>query len=812
MIKKVNGGWKAESESGRPLSKRPKSKAGAARQLAAVEASKAERAKSRQARREKASKYLSLFKGRTSCMTNRHRFATSDQMPSTPGQRRGNVGSGIVSVEQGKNGMSRHGLASSESSKVLRRSEYTKLSSGKPVTGQRIKAGSPGDCGHQPVTGHFDFKNTCRTIHGRIRQHEHRAGITPPPRQAPPKDKVGFVKSAYNRIKNLFSANIPHADKSRLHRAGDLLKLAYRRLRRGKSADREMDKAATMLKDVKAKAKDKGDSGDSGRRSASESAPRSLQDFKTFNGMSYQLDPDKMPPQMAAAYKRQQDALERGDDRVAKAFHDGFNVYLRNYIEDGYDDNSDHDRNTTQHTHMGGKSRHSRRELVRRYVSRMAKSKAPKTISCLAGKLYLSKSGWGLMAVPNALVRGLFDAMHEPGVILPPQDSDLPKSKWRLNAHVSVLRPDEIEKAGGSSVITEWGKHFHYQLGPVKRVEPAGWDGMKEVYFVDIDSPELEEMRAKYGLSRLPNKGKFRFHVTIGVKPKGRGKGVVRFDRVTASLKASKYRRRTTGSYSDAVRRYMAGLGIDRVPRRFAKAVEPAKPSESQVKAGSSADCGHKVKGGLFTAKNDCAEGNGKGSAASPKVKASTVKGPTGRPRNRIAKGYEKTLKKSDFKDEKRILAAKKTFVKVGRKAQQHAKKNEFSLAKDLGGTAYEDNHPQDIDVEIENRDHHLEVKSVLVGQHGRLKMTKEAMGRKVALARKTGNEFHTIAIDDRDVYNSGVNKKSHSGNRLYYKRGIGSFYIANMEPVRDAEHLKELIAMPLKKLPPNAYGSIRKR
>ena len=43
----------------------------------------------------------------------------------------------------------------------------------------------------------------------------------------------------------------------------------------------------------------------------------------------------------------------------------------------------------------------------------------PKPAYDLSGRLYVSKSGWLLLAVPNALGLGVFYALDEPGVELP---------------------------------------------------------------------------------------------------------------------------------------------------------------------------------------------------------------------------------------------------------------------------------------------------------------------------------------------------------------------------------------------------------
>lgn len=136
---------------------------------------------------------------------------------------------------------------------------------------------------------------------------------------------------------------------------------------------------------------------------------------------------------------------------------------------------------------------------------------APTPAAALSGELYASKSGWILLRVPNALVRGAFDALSEPGIELP-LDSD-----GRLNAHISVMRAEEVEKLGGISKLTERGHHFKYNVGVLQSVKPLGWDGVSKVWFLSVSSPELCQLRRTYGLPSLPTRGETElpFHITV---------------------------------------------------------------------------------------------------------------------------------------------------------------------------------------------------------------------------------------------------------------------------------------------------------
>ena len=135
----------------------------------------------------------------------------------------------------------------------------------------------------------------------------------------------------------------------------------------------------------------------------------------------------------------------------------------------------------------------------------------PELSYSLGGRLFISKSGWGLLSVPNALVRGAFAALHEPGAELPPE----------LNAHISVLRKEDLEQIGGPDLVKERGQVFHYTLGPLRSVKPAGWPGISRVWFIEVNSPELQQLRKSYGLTPLPKNNEFKFHITVAIRKTG---------------------------------------------------------------------------------------------------------------------------------------------------------------------------------------------------------------------------------------------------------------------------------------------------
>jgi len=148
----------------------------------------------------------------------------------------------------------------------------------------------------------------------------------------------------------------------------------------------------------------------------------------------------------------------------------------------------------------------------------------------LSGRLYLAKSGWLLLSVPNAFVRGLFDALTAPGAELPTDAIwGINDSTNTLNAHISVMSASEVRQIGADK-ITERGHNFKYGIGAIRELDPKS-DKLSRVWFVEVTAPELSAIRKGYGLSPLPH-GDHQFHVTIAVRRKSvlRNNAISKFD------------------------------------------------------------------------------------------------------------------------------------------------------------------------------------------------------------------------------------------------------------------------------------------
>jgi hypothetical protein len=137
--------------------------------------------------------------------------------------------------------------------------------------------------------------------------------------------------------------------------------------------------------------------------------------------------------------------------------------------------------------------------------------KEPINIS-LTGKLKQNNEGFVYMDIPDEFLFGLFDLLDKGKAKKPPYFG---KTDDKVGAHVSVMNGEEVEENDIKN-ITELGKEYDFELGKLKSVDPEGWKGMSQVYFLQIKCPELEKLRQKY---KLPKKIKgHEFHITFGIE------------------------------------------------------------------------------------------------------------------------------------------------------------------------------------------------------------------------------------------------------------------------------------------------------
>lgn len=119
-------------------------------------------------------------------------------------------------------------------------------------------------------------------------------------------------------------------------------------------------------------------------------------------------------------------------------------------------------------------------------------------------------NGFIYVDVDDKYVHDLIQFIEKSGFQKPPyfEDSNL------VGAHITVVYPDEMKKYNLDQ-ISESGTTIHFDPVECKLITPPNWKEIDKVYCIVVNSPQLDEIREKYG---LPIR-EYRFHITIGVKP-----------------------------------------------------------------------------------------------------------------------------------------------------------------------------------------------------------------------------------------------------------------------------------------------------
>lgn len=123
------------------------------------------------------------------------------------------------------------------------------------------------------------------------------------------------------------------------------------------------------------------------------------------------------------------------------------------------------------------------------------------------------KDGFYYLDIPQAFITGLWSMMDEDADEAPYKQ----KQYGAVGAHVSVISDEELDD---DVEIEEIGQDFEFTILGAKQTNPEGWDEMKQVYFIEIDSPQIKEMRKKYGLPKSYQGKKHQFHITFSLERK----------------------------------------------------------------------------------------------------------------------------------------------------------------------------------------------------------------------------------------------------------------------------------------------------
>lgn len=136
------------------------------------------------------------------------------------------------------------------------------------------------------------------------------------------------------------------------------------------------------------------------------------------------------------------------------------------------------------------------------------------------GKLVVNEhkgKTWVLLEVHKGLCEAAFHNLKAEGV---------EAETHYDHPHISVLRPEEVDKIKKQFGV-QWrgavkeGTTMRFRLEKMVSLVPHGWPDMARVWFLEVESPDLQKFREDLGFHYLPKKEsldhEMRFHITFAV-------------------------------------------------------------------------------------------------------------------------------------------------------------------------------------------------------------------------------------------------------------------------------------------------------
>lgn len=121
------------------------------------------------------------------------------------------------------------------------------------------------------------------------------------------------------------------------------------------------------------------------------------------------------------------------------------------------------------------------------------------------GFLKQAGDGYVYLKVPDKIAYTLFPLVKEPGFELP----NSIRRHTKVGAHISIMYTKEAKSIPS---VHELGEKYSFEPKRIRHVR----SGAKEYIILEVEAPQLEKIRTRYGLS--PKLMNHEFHITIAEK------------------------------------------------------------------------------------------------------------------------------------------------------------------------------------------------------------------------------------------------------------------------------------------------------